>query len=186
MLSRTLLPLASGKQPPPSGLPCFCFPSVNFLPGSEVKSDTRQGCLGQPPSHQGFLEHGLILIPAVGPHLQLQPGLCFLLPDAVASQRVLRWMLSTEPMAATPVWSVCGSSQYGRPWAASHLSVNLPKLTDTQFILAREKYDLEVTLKAAEPEARYIYIGGREGVSPRSLNRDPVSTVPALLTALRL
>lgn len=50
----------------------------------------------------------------------------------------------------------------------------------------REKHDSEVTLKAAEPEARYIYIGGREGVSPRSLNRDPVSTVPALLTALRL
>lgn len=78
------------------------------------------------------------------------------------------------------------SSQYGLPWAASRLSVNLPKLTDTQFILVREKHDSEVTLTAAEPEARYIYIGGREGVSPRSLNRDPVSTVPALLTALRL
>lgn len=78
------------------------------------------------------------------------------------------------------------SSQYGLPWAASRLSVNLPKLTDTQLILVREKHDSEVTLKAAEPEARYIYIGGREGVSPRSLNRDPVSTVPALLTALRL
>lgn len=78
------------------------------------------------------------------------------------------------------------SSQYGLPWAASRLSVNLPKLTDTQFILVREKHDSEVTLKAAEPEARYIYIGGREGVSPRSLNRDPVSTVPALLMALRL
>lgn len=82
------------------------------------------------------------------------------------------------------------SSQCGLPWAASRLSVNLPKLTDTQFILAREKHDSEVTLKAAEPEARYICIGGREGVSSRSPNRHPVSTLsllmPALLSALRL
>lgn len=76
--------------------------------------------------------------------------------------------------------TVCQRQQQPiRPSVGSRLSVNLPKLTDIQFIWAREKHDLEVTLTAAEPEARYICICGREGGnlehSPRRLNWDPVS-----------